>query len=98
MAARGDALAAALRVPEHVCLSRAGFTSFFVSGKMLVGGVEGRTLFRWVEHSNWTIYRRDILGQLHKQGLIGFDLEKEVAIMSPRGADYVETNISLSEG
>jgi len=50
-------------------------------------------LFEWTEHSNRAYYRRDILGKLHRERLIEWDRETEMAIISPSGVAKVEEEV-----
>ena len=65
--------------------------------KMLVllyhsqGAVSEAELFRWVEHSNSSIFRRDILRRSHKAKLIEYDSTKKTVEISPLGIKYVES-------
>ena len=52
-------------------------------------------LTRWVEHSNPSAYRRDVLRPAHRERLLEFDERNRVVRISPRGIAYVEENISL---
>lgn len=56
-------------------------------------GVPTEDLYSWTEHSNKANYRRDILSKLHKDRLIEWDRETEMAIISPTGINEVETKI-----
>lgn len=57
--------------------------------------VDETKLYTWVEHSNSSIYRRDILISLHKKGMIEYDKKEKKVIISPIGRDFVEKNIPL---
>ena len=52
-------------------------------------------LFRWVEHSTLTYFRRDVLRPCHKDKLIEYDQGKGKVVLSPLGLDHVEKNIKL---
>ena len=54
------------------------------------GWVPEADLFKWVEYSDASIFRRAVLKPLHKERLIEFDAEKGRAKISPRGAKDVE--------
>lgn len=56
-------------------------------------GVPTEDLFEWVEHSNKTNYRRDVLSKLHNARHIEWDKEIEMAIISPLGVKEVEEEI-----
>jgi hypothetical protein len=55
--------------------------------------VPEKDLFAWVEYSNATVFRHDILGQLHKSRLIEFDEKQHRVRISPLGIDDVEKRI-----
>ena len=50
-------------------------------------------LFEWVEHSNASNYRRDILRQLHNEKLIEFDASTGTVHISPKGIAHTEKEI-----
>lgn len=50
-------------------------------------------LFKWVEHSNPSIFRRDILRPAHKNKLLEYDSEARTVQISPTGSDYVEVSV-----
>jgi len=56
-------------------------------------GVLLEDLFAWVEHSNLTLYKRDVLKQLHKARLIEHDASTDVVYISPLGVQKVEREI-----
>lgn len=56
-------------------------------------GVFSEDLFTWTEHSNFAVYKRDILTQLHKSRLIEYDTEDEIIYVSPLGIREVETRV-----
>lgn len=60
--------------------------------------VSARDLFRWVEHSNFTVYRDDILLQLHKDKLVEFQEEQSRVHLSPTGIRLVEQVILEKSG
>jgi hypothetical protein len=47
-------------------------------------------LFQWTEHTNISIYRRDILRATHKRKLLEYDGQNKMAEISPLGIGYVE--------
>jgi len=59
------------------------------------GPVSERDLFSWVEHSNASTYRRDVLRRCHRDRLIEYDEESGEVELSPTGIAYVEENLSL---
>lgn len=52
-------------------------------------------LFSWIEHSNMSTYKKDVLRPLHKDRLIEFDTQTGLVQISPLGIKYVEEKISL---
>jgi hypothetical protein len=57
------------------------------------GDVAETDLVSWVEHSNPSVYRRDILRKAHKARLLEYDQRLGVAQISPRGIEYVEETL-----
>lgn len=57
------------------------------------GPVAEADIFEWVEHSNSTYYRRDILRRAHKEKLLEYDAEARTVTISPSGVAYVEENL-----
>ncbi len=58
-------------------------------------GASESDLLIWTEHTNASIYRRDILKILHKSRLIEYDQLKKSAKISPKGIEFVENNLDL---
>ena len=54
-------------------------------------------LVDWVEHSNVSVFRRDVIRPAHKKKLIEYDPVARTIQISPRGIDYVETSILQPE-
>lgn len=52
-------------------------------------------LVSWVEHSNASVYRRDVLQRAHRQRLIEYNKASGTAQLSPTGIAYVEDNLPL---
>jgi hypothetical protein len=50
----------------------------------------------WVEHTNPSAYRRDILRPAHKAKLVEYDAANSTIELSPLGAQFVEGNLPLS--
>jgi hypothetical protein len=61
----------------------------------LQGGVHEDDLVSWVEYSNASVYRRDVLRKLHTDKLVEFDEENHIITISPTGVRYVEESIEL---
>lgn len=53
------------------------------------GGVSEKDLLSWVEHSNGSVYRRDVLKKLHKQKLIEY--REGICSALPPGVQLVES-------
>lgn len=49
----------------------------------------------WVEHSNSSAYRRDVLVKCHREKLIEFDANAKRVSLTPTGIRYVEERIPL---
>jgi hypothetical protein len=60
------------------------------------GGLEEARLLSWVEHSNGSVYRRDVLRRCHRDKLIEYDQTAKTVEISPTGISYVETNLPLA--
>lgn len=60
-------------------------------------GVLSEDLFLWTEHSNFAVFRRDVLGSLHRGRLVEYDRDTEIVYISPLGVREVEERI-LAEG
>lgn len=58
-------------------------------------GIPTEDLFEWTEHSHKSNYRKNVLSKLHKDRLIEWDRETEMAIISPKGIDMIEKTILL---
>jgi hypothetical protein len=54
------------------------------------GSVDERELLRWVEHSNGTVFRRDVILIAHKGKLLEYDRARKTVQISPLGIRYVE--------
>jgi len=52
-------------------------------------------LVAWVEYSNPSIFRRDVIRKAHKERLIEYDETNKQIQISPIGIDYVVTNLAL---
>lgn len=57
--------------------------------------VSEEELFTWVEHSNASIFRKDVLLRLHKRRVIEYDKANKIVIISPLGIREVEEDIDL---
>jgi hypothetical protein len=52
--------------------------------------VSERDLVDWVEHSNASVFRRDVLRKAHKERLLEYDAASGVVHISPLGVELVE--------
>ncbi len=59
------------------------------------GGVDESDLVSWVEHSNASVYRRNVLRKLHAERLVEYDEPSRKVTISPTGIRYVEDSIEL---
>lgn len=50
-------------------------------------------LVSWLEHSNASVYRRDVLRKLHAERLIEYDADTRTALLSPLGIADVEERL-----
>ena len=57
------------------------------------GPVQEADVFRWVEHSNVSVFRRDVVRPLHKTKLIEYDKNSKTIEISPLGIEDVETRL-----
>lgn len=57
------------------------------------GKVPDADLIMWTEYSNRSVYRRNILGKLHRDRMIEYDARMRVAQISPRGITDVEERL-----
>ncbi len=60
-----------------------------------LNGVHESNLFMWVEHSNASVYRRDVLKKLHIDRFVEYDNHNRVVTISPKGIQYVEESLDL---
>jgi hypothetical protein len=57
------------------------------------GPLLDQILFEWVEHSNLSVYRRDVLRPLHRDKLVEYDEDTSLVHLSPTGSSLVEDEI-----
>lgn len=57
------------------------------------GAVREADVFSWVEHSNASVFRRDVVRPLHKTKLIEYDKDSKTIEISPLGIEYVEKRL-----
>jgi hypothetical protein len=50
-------------------------------------------LVEWVEHSNASVFRRDILREAHSEKLVEYNAEEGTVQISPKGIRYVEAEL-----
>jgi len=55
--------------------------------------VDESDLVRWVEHSNASVFRRDVLRRAHKSKLVEHDPARKSVEISPVGIAYVEEHL-----
>lgn len=60
------------------------------------GEVSEADLSSWIEHSNPSVYRRDVLRKAHKGRLIEYDQSHGTVQISPRGIEHVENTLLSS--
>lgn len=58
-------------------------------------GVGESDLVAWLEYSNPSVFRREVLARAHRQRLVEYDRRSRVVRISPRGLKYVEDNALL---
>ena len=56
-------------------------------------GVLSEDLFTWTEHSNFAVFKKDVLKQLHKSRFVEYDNKDEIVYISPLGIGEVENRI-----
>ena len=56
-------------------------------------GVLLEDLFGWVEHSNMTVYKRDVIRPLHRARLVEHETEADLVYISPLGVKQVEQQL-----
>jgi hypothetical protein len=61
----------------------------------LHSAVSESDLVSWVEHSNPSVFRRDILRKLHNKRLIEYNESNRTATISPAGIAFVDESINL---
>ncbi len=59
------------------------------------GAVRESELIAWVEHSNPSVYRRDVLRPAHRERLIEYNKISGEVRISPKGIAYVEDHLPL---
>ena len=62
------------------------------------GWVPATDLFKWVEYSNASVFRSNVLIQLHRARLIEYDAQRGLARISPLGARDVEERLLRASG
>lgn len=74
-------------------LSKKSETLLLLHGEMRTG-VPIESLLEWTEYGRMSDYKRWVLQPLHKERLIEFDKETDIAIITPKGASMVEREAS----
>ena len=59
------------------------------------GSVPEKQLLSWVEHSNPSVYRRDVLRRCHRERLVEYNQQRGEVQLSPTGIAHVEQNLAL---
>jgi hypothetical protein len=57
------------------------------------GPVSEAHLFRWVEHSSASVFRRDVIRSAHKVKLVEYNSDEKTVELSPLGIKYVEESL-----
>jgi hypothetical protein len=57
------------------------------------GAIGEAELVSWIEHSNPSVYRRDVLRPAHRRRYLEYDEKARSVQISPRGVEYVEENL-----
>lgn len=52
--------------------------------------IPAEDLFQWTEHSNFSVYKREVLRPLHRARLVEYDAETDTVTLSPLGIQRVE--------
>lgn len=60
------------------------------------GPIEEQSLVSWLEYSNASVYRRDVLRKLHAERLVEYDEEARTAVLSPTGIADVEERLLVA--
>jgi hypothetical protein len=84
VAGRKRVLRQGLRYPDQVLLLLYGSPST---------GVLTEDLYEWCEYSDFAMFKKSVLGGLHKKRLVEYDRDSDVVYISPLGGRHVEENI-----
>jgi hypothetical protein len=57
------------------------------------GPIQEGDLCTWVEHSNPSVYRRDVLRQMHSDKLVEYNQAMKLVTLSPKGIVHVEQRL-----
>lgn len=52
-----------------------------------------KTIFKWLEHSNFSVFVNIIIKGLHKEKFVEYDAETKMIHLSPKGCRHVEESI-----
>jgi hypothetical protein len=55
-------------------------------------------LIEWTEHSNASVFRRDVLSVLHKKRYVEWDRETQMVLIGPKGNAHVEASLLTTSG
>ena len=61
-------------------------------------GISESNLISYVEHSNSSVYRRDVLRRAHEKRLLEYNSKEKTAVISPLGSRRVEEQILVQSG
>lgn len=50
-------------------------------------------LIAWIEYSNPTVYKSNVLSKQHKARMLDWDRESDTVVLSPKGVQYVEEHV-----
>jgi hypothetical protein len=56
--------------------------------------IPAEDLFDWTEHSNISVYKRDVLRPLHRSRLVEYDEDTQTVTLSPLGIKKVEEDLT----
>ena len=58
------------------------------------GSITSKDLYIWTKHKNYSVYKRDVLRPLDREGYIEYDQKKELVWISPSGAKLAEEKLT----
>jgi hypothetical protein len=75
-----------------------GILKTFVISFPGVNSCTAEDLCDWVDYSNQSVFKKNVLQKLHKDGLIEYDRELGFAHISPLGIKKVENELKSAAG